>query len=219
MAINPRKTLMLICDVQERFRSAIHGFDAMTSSICKLIKATQVLEVPTFVTEQNPKALGSTVGEITSLLDRKDLNQGVVSKTKFSMMTEDTIDAIDFSKYNHFILTGIESHICVLQTALDLLQYRTKPKVYLAVDAVSSCNKEEVPIALRYLQQQGVEVTSSESLIYRLLVAAWAPETLQPDAGPLWRTLSSQRGFYTKKKCKKYLSARESNSGLNRTKS
>ncbi|AAW43397.2 conserved hypothetical protein [Cryptococcus deneoformans JEC21] len=175
MAINPRKTLMLICDVQERFRSAIYGFDAMTSSICKLVKATRVLEVPTFVTEQNPKALGSTVEEITSLLDRKDLNQGVIAKTKFSMVTEDTIEAIDFSKYNCFILTGIESHICVLQTALDLLQYRTKPKVYLAADAVSSCNKEEVPIALRYLQQQGVEVTSSESLIYRLLGDAKEP--------------------------------------------
>lgn len=91
------------------------------------------------------------------------------------MVTEDTIEAIDFSKYNCFILTGIESHICVLQTALDLLQYRTKPKVYLAADAVSSCNKEEVPIALRYLQQQGVEVTSSESLIYRLLGDAKEP--------------------------------------------
>ncbi|WVO13722.1 hypothetical protein L204_101344 [Cryptococcus depauperatus] len=174
MLLNPRKTVLLICDVQERFRPAIHGFDSVASTICKLVKASQALEVPVFVTEQNPKALGSTVKEIKDLLDQEKTQVlGIISKTKFSMLTEDTMSYFkDYSYYDSFILTGIESHICVLQTAIDLLRRSPAPRVYLPADAISSCNKEEIPLALQYLRQQGAIITTSESLIYRLTVDA-----------------------------------------------
>ncbi|TYJ54713.1 hypothetical protein B9479_004653 [Cryptococcus floricola] len=112
MSLNPRKTVLLICDVQERFRSPIYGFEPLTASICKLVKASQVLGIPNFVTEQNPRALGPTVQEITTLLDKSPdqaLNLGRISKTKFSMITDESWeDDIGLPRYKNFILTGIE---------------------------------------------------------------------------------------------------------------
>ncbi|ODO00658.1 hypothetical protein L198_02981 [Cryptococcus wingfieldii CBS 7118] len=180
MSLNPRKTVLLICDVQERFRSAIYGFEPLTASICKLVKASQVLGIPNFVTEQNPRALGPTVQEITSLLDKspdQELNLGRFSKTKFSMITDESWeDDIGLPRYKNFILTGIESHICITQTALDALKITGAENIYIPVDAVSSCNKEEVPIALDNLRQRGVQITTSESLLYRLLGDADHPQ-------------------------------------------
>lgn len=72
------------------------------------------------------------------------------------------------------ILVGIESHICITQTALDAL--RAGHKVYVLADGVSSCNKEEVPIALARLRAEGVVVTTSESWLYEVVGDAGAPE-------------------------------------------
>ncbi|WVQ75173.1 hypothetical protein IAR50_004783 [Cryptococcus sp. DSM 104548] len=202
MSINRRSTVLLICDVQERFRTAIYGFEPLTATICKLLKASQVLGIPNLVTEQNPQALGSTIPELTQLLGKspnRELNLGRLPKTKFSMITDEaTEDDADFrgyvgpNPYNHendssmmgyttnimryenIILTGIESHICITQTALEALRYT--PNVFIPVDAVSSCNKEEIPIALDLLQQKGVQITTSESLLYRLLGDANDPQ-------------------------------------------
>ncbi len=72
------------------------------------------------------------------------------------------------------IIVGIESHICVTQTTVDLL--RAGHKVYVIADGVSSCNKEEVPIALARLRHEGAIVTTSESLIYEAVGDAGTPE-------------------------------------------
>jgi isochorismate hydrolase len=72
------------------------------------------------------------------------------------------------------IIVGIESHICITQTTLDLL--RKKHKVYVIADGVSSCNKEEIPIALARLRHEGAIVTTSESFLYELVGEAGTPE-------------------------------------------
>jgi nicotinamidase-related amidase len=72
------------------------------------------------------------------------------------------------------IIVGIESHICVTQTTIDLL--KTGHKVYIIADGVSSCNKEEVPIALARLRHEGAVVTTSESFIYEIVGDAGTPE-------------------------------------------
>jgi hypothetical protein len=75
------------------------------------------------------------------------------------------------------IIVGIESHICVTQTTIDLL--RAGHKVYVIADGVSSCNKEEVPIALARLRHEGAIVTTSESFIYECIGDAGTPEYVQ----------------------------------------
>jgi hypothetical protein len=83
------------------------------------------------------------------------------------------------------ILVGIESHICITQTAIDLL--RLKHKVYVIADGVSSCNKEEVPIALARLRHEGAIVTTSESFLYECVQDAGTPEYVQ-EGSPMSHT-------------------------------
>ncbi|WWC93053.1 uncharacterized protein L201_008017 [Kwoniella dendrophila CBS 6074] len=166
--MSARRPLLLICDVQERFRSAIYGFDHMKSTVCKMIQAAKIVQIPTLITEQNPKALGTTISEITDLL-QAEKHLGTFSKTRFSMLTEDTKPHLVKGNYDTYIVTGIESHVCVLQTTLDLLRLPSKPEVYVISDGISSCNKAEIAIALRRMELAGAKVTTSESVIFELL--------------------------------------------------
>lgn len=97
-------------------------------------------------------------------------------KTLFSMITPEVRAAL--TQKHECIIVGIESHICVTQTALELL--RDGHKVYVLADGVSSCNKEEVPIALARLRHEGVVVTTSESFLYELINDAAIPEYVAP---------------------------------------
>ncbi|GFZ50120.1 hypothetical protein JCM24511_07873 [Saitozyma sp. JCM 24511] len=158
---NPRSTVLLICDVQERLRAAVHGFDAMNGSIVKMIQAAK------------HAGLGVTTPEIGLADVPENLNLGVIPKKKFSMMTPEVESIIAEHKFETAILVGIESHVCVLQTALSLL--RSGLGVYVLADAVSSCNRQEVPIALSRMRQAGVMVSTSESIIFELLGDAENP--------------------------------------------
>lgn len=76
----------------------------------------------------------------------------------------------------HIALVGIESHICVTQTCLALLKKHPETKIYVIADGVSSCNKEEIPVALARLRQEGVTVTTSEGWMYECMGDAGIPE-------------------------------------------
>lgn len=149
-----------------------------------------------FATTQNKARLGETCPELQ--LDTPEGVQTLVhaDKTLFSMMyvkgpstrlsldrsltfysTPDVQKALDPLRANgpvSAIIVGIESHICVTQTTIDLL--RAGHKVYVIADGVSSCNKEEVPIALARLRHEGAVVTTSESLIYEAVGDAGTSE-------------------------------------------
>lgn len=189
MSINPRRTVLLICDVQDRFRAAIHGFDAMSSNIQKMIRAAQILDMRVLTTEQNPKALGPTIQELGVDKLPKHLNMGVYPKSKFSMMTPEVLrimggrwaasvggaaGEVIGEEIERIIIVGIESHVCVTQTILDALPLSTHKPIVVA-DAVSSCNAAEVPIALQRLARAGAEVSSSESVLFQLMGDAAHP--------------------------------------------
>ncbi|KAL1627363.1 hypothetical protein SLS54_002288 [Diplodia seriata] len=132
----------------------------------------QIMRFPVLATTQNRARLGETCSEL-----RLDAPDGIqtkvhVDKTLFSMLTPE-VRAVLTQKHE-CIIVGIESHICVTQTALELL--REGHKVYVLADGVSSCNKEEVPIALARLRHEGVVVTTSESLLFELISDAAIPE-------------------------------------------
>lgn len=125
-----------------------------------------------FISTQNRSRLGDTVSELQPHLSGPDINiRANIDKTLFSMVTPE-IDALlprpaDGEPPLDAIIVGIETHICVTQTALDLLD--RGHRVYVLVDGVSSMNKEERSIALARLRDAGATVTSSEGVLFEIL--------------------------------------------------
>ncbi|KAK5457267.1 hypothetical protein LTS15_005048 [Exophiala xenobiotica] len=130
--------------------------------------------MPIYITTQNASRLGATVSEITSVLPSADTDSSSssatvtteVDKTAFSMLVPGLSSQLPTSPLS-VIIVGIETHICVTQTALDLLALGHK--VYILADGVSSCNAGERPIALARLAREGCTVTTSESLLFELV--------------------------------------------------
>ena len=138
-----------------------------------MLKASQVLDFPVIATTQLRDKLGETAPELG--LDSGS-EGGVktiahVDKSAFSMWipeVEKAFNAIGGEKEKkQAVIVGIESHICVTQTTLDLL--RNGHQVYVLADGVSSCNPQEVPIALNRLRAEGAVVTTSESFLYECM--------------------------------------------------
>lgn len=167
---------LFICDIQDKFRNAIHEFPRVVATSQKMIKAAILLNMPIYVTTQNAAKLGDTVQELTSLLPGDRQNVVETDKTAFSMMVPTVSEAIlKQAKPGtsgpqapvEVLIVGIETHICVTQTTLDLLSMGHK--VYILQDGVSSCNAGERGVALRRLQSEGAVVTTSESVLFELV--------------------------------------------------
>ncbi|CRK30533.1 hypothetical protein BN1708_005178 [Verticillium longisporum] len=162
-----QRPVVFVCDIQDKFRPAIWNFDAVIATTAKLLHAAHTLRVPVHTTTQNGARLGPTVSELESLLTPSDLVHPVVDKTRFSMWVPGVAKHFESGDKAEVILVGIESHICITQTAIDLIA--NGHKVYVCADGVSSCNKEEVAVALARLRGEGATVTTSESVLYELM--------------------------------------------------
>jgi nicotinamidase-related amidase len=127
-----------------------------------MIKAASILDIPIYATTQNRDRLGPfcTELQIESVVENVD-------KTSFSMWVPAIASHFSSAQPAEVVIVGIESHICVTQTALDLL--REGHKVYVLADGVSSCNRQEIPIALARLRKEGAVVTTSESWMYECM--------------------------------------------------
>ncbi|KAK3944733.1 Isochorismatase-like protein [Diplogelasinospora grovesii] len=176
-----RNPAIFICDLQEKFRSAIFEFDKVVFTASKLLRASSVLQIPVFVTTQNRARLGDTVSELAPHLSRATVHEDV-DKTRFSMWIPPITDhfptlspsTTTSEQRREVVIVGIEAHICVTQTALDLLS--AGHAVYVLADGVSSCNREEVPVALDRLRAAGAHITTSESWLYECMGDADIPE-------------------------------------------
>ncbi|KAF4587826.1 isochorismatase domain-containing protein 2A [Ophiocordyceps camponoti-floridani] len=154
---------VLVCDMQEKFRPAIHEFDSIVTTAEKLLKYARSLPtpIPIHATTQTRSKLGPTVPSIAELLPHPPHD-----KTRFSMVT--TQLASSLAAKSSVALVGIEAHICITQTALDLRDAGHVP--YVLADGVGSCNAWEVGVALERLRaERGVVVTSSESWMFECL--------------------------------------------------
>jgi len=166
--IDHKTSALFVCDIQERFRPLIQAFPSVIHVAQTLTKAARQLQMPVIVTEQNPVALGKTVAE----LDLTGVT-AVVSKTKFSMCTEEVMRAVPPS-IESVVLCGIEAHVCVLQTALDLMEKGLD--VHLVMDGVSSMRGFDRHGAFVRMREMGVFLTTCESLLFQLLRDAKHPE-------------------------------------------
>lgn len=142
-----------------------------------MLKAASILSLPVYATEQAPKALGNTVSPLSELLGALPApsTKTALPKTRFSMVLPEETDKWmkEAGNPSNVIIVGIESHVCVLQTTLDLLERGIA--VHVLADGVSSCNAGERRVALERMRQAGAIVTTSESVLFQLIEDASHP--------------------------------------------
>ncbi|KAK6501578.1 hypothetical protein TWF481_009413 [Arthrobotrys musiformis] len=169
--------VLFICDIQERFQKAIYQFPAVVTTTLKLLSAASTLKIPVYITTQNRRALGDTLPEILKATASTDVVVNA-DKSLFSMCTQEVLDKLDEAapegKKQEVVIVGIETHICVMQTTLDLLE--RGHKVWVVRDGVSSCNPQEIGTALARLQQAGAIITTSESFLFECMKDSARPE-------------------------------------------
>jgi len=160
-------SLLLIVDIQQQLGQAMPGkvLNRVVSNSALLARSAGLLDVPVLRTEQYPKGLGSTVPEILEVL--LETSQSF-EKTSFSSVGADGFSsAVESSGRRQVIIVGMEAHVCVLQTALDLLA--NEMDVFVVEDAVCSRRLENYQNALDRLRQTTAQVVSAESVIFEWL--------------------------------------------------
>lgn len=171
MKLERNRTALVVVDVQEAFRPAVAGFDQVAHSAGVLVQGAKALGVPVLVTEQYPKGLGRTVPEVAAHLD--DVTP--VEKVCFSAVDSDEFaERLEATGRDQILLCGIESHVCVNQTADDLLARGLT--VHVAEDAVTSRTPENRRLGLHKMERGGAVVTSVETALFELLRQAGTPE-------------------------------------------
>lgn len=171
MLIETTQSSLLVIDIQDRLAPAMHGREAMEANAAVLLRAAARLDVPVLVSEQYPKGLGHTVSALTGLF-RDDV---VVEKTEFSCVAngiwKNRFDALGRGQA---IVCGIEAHVCVLQTCLELRAGGTD--VFVVTDAITSRTSANKAAALDRLRAAGVNVVSTEMVIFEWLKQAGTSE-------------------------------------------
>jgi nicotinamidase-related amidase len=160
--------VLVVVDVQERLFNAMDAErrDDMVANVKILVSAARRLGVPVLVTEQYPKGLGRTLPELRALLSDTPFE-----KTAFSCAgASGFVDQLRGLGAEHVILTGIEAHVCVLLTALDLLTQGWR--VSVVADAVCSRRAAHLDIGLGQARQAGAVITATETVVFQLLGSA-----------------------------------------------
>lgn len=163
MLISPCHTIGMIVDIQEKLLPHIRNHEKLIQNITILLKGLNILEIPYILNEQYPKGLGSTVKEVAEHLE--DINP--FEKTSFSCCgNEATHQHLLKAKKSSAIVFGIETHVCVMQTCLDLLANNIAP--IIVTDCVGSRKQKDHEVAMMRLVQAGVIPATYESLLFEL---------------------------------------------------
>jgi len=167
--MNAGDTGLLVIDVQEKLIPMIAAGDAIVRNIAFLIDAARLLGMPVQATEQYPKGLGPTVPELARRLPERP------DKVAFSSCAVPSIvETFRRAARPKIVLAGIESHVCVLHTALDLLAQGFQ--VFVAVDAVGSRYVVDHEAALRRLERTGAVLTTAETCVFESVGGAGHPQ-------------------------------------------
>jgi nicotinamidase-related amidase len=161
------KCCLIVIDMQERFRGLIQRMPAVTAGCSRLIRFCDKLGVPMLVTEHYRRGLGETLGELHQLIARFDPLQ----KITFSCALDESFQAaLTALARPQIVLCGIETHVCVYQTAYDLLN--AGQQVVIAVDAVSSRRAEDRQAGLEAMRDLGARLMSVEMIMFEILKKA-----------------------------------------------
>jgi nicotinamidase-related amidase len=171
MLLEKDDSLLAIIDIQERLHPHISKGKELTENTIRLIKGAKILGLPMLITQQYTKGLGETIPEIVEALG--DVTP--IEKSAFSSYREPQFaQALKSSGRKQIILAGIETHVCLLQTAIDSLEAGYTP--IIVADCVSSRKRKNHKRALRRMENEGAIITGCESILFELLKEAGTPE-------------------------------------------
>jgi nicotinamidase-related amidase len=159
--LDAKRAALVVVDVQEGFRPAIPGFDRIAAATATMVRGVAAMDVPIVVTEQYPKGLGPTVPEVA-----EHLPDGVepLAKTVFSAASA---DGFALGGREQAIVCGIEAHVCVNQTVLELLDGGLE--VHVVTDAVGSRSPADRELGIAKAERAGAWPTSVETALFELL--------------------------------------------------
>lgn len=176
MRILAENTSCIVIDYQEKILPAMADKEALVANSVTLLKGLKALGIPMLLTTQYAKGLGNNIPEICEAMGTEE----AIDKTTFSAYeTEAVYEALDKTKKN-VIICGIEAHICVLQTAIDLKAAGYQP--IIVTDCVSSRRENDKAFGIVRAEQEGVLLTTKEALLFELTRKA---------GGPVFKEISS----------------------------
>jgi nicotinamidase-related amidase len=162
---------LVVVDVQERLLPAIFEKERVLQNVVRLVRGAAVLQVPTFATEQYRKGLGSTVPEVAAAIP----GFAPLEKLAFSACgASGFVSSLESQKVSDAVICGIEAHVCVTQTCLDLLDKGFR--VFVSADAVSSRTPENYRFGLERMSAAGAVIVSTEMVLFELLGQAGTAE-------------------------------------------
>jgi nicotinamidase-related amidase len=166
LLLSAADTVFLIVDVQDKLLCLIRGHELLLWNLQRLVAGAQALEIPCRITEQNPEKLGPTTAVLRQRLQPTDgTARAVPAKMSFSGVGCDALmEQLQALERRQVLLAGLETHVCILQTALDLLAAGFE--VYLAVDAVGARHELDHQTALRRMEIAGVTPITVESALF-----------------------------------------------------
>ena len=171
MRILKKDAVGLIIDIQERLFPVMREKEKLLTNCKILLTGLETLKIPVLATQQYTKGLGDTLPEIQSVLS----NFLFVEKKDFSCCDEPVfVEKLKQTRAKNVIICGIESHVCVLQTAVDLKDAGLNPVVVM--DCVSSRTKENIEMAKERFRYEGIMMTSCESILFELTRTAGSAE-------------------------------------------
>lgn len=168
--LNAENSLFFLIDIQDRLVGMLKNREEIAKNNSILAKAAKILGVPVIASEQYPNGLGSTILEVREYLN----TENILEKTSFSALATDTIKAkLESLNRKKVVLTGIETHICVYQTARALLD--AGYEVYVVKNACSSRSSKDYRTALELMRDYGVKLTCVETVLFELLGSSKHP--------------------------------------------
>lgn len=187
--LDAKHTLFVLCDLQERFRTVAFNFPAIITNAQKLLSCGKLLDVNLIVSEQVPDKLGHTVAELN--ITHANV---VYAKHTFSIMNDPKLkeSILKMANIRSFVLFGLETHICIEQTATDFLD--AGYDVHIVADCTTSRSSEDRSLAFQRLRQMGCFVTTSENVIFKLMGSKNHPQFAQ--IVPLVRNVSIESGLH-----------------------
>lgn len=169
--INREDTLFVVIDFQEKLMPVMHGKEILENKVCRLAEGMKKLGIPNIVTQQYTKGIGETIPPIAEAVGRFT----PIDKTSFSCMgNEEFVAKLEEADRDTIVICGIEAHICLQQTVLELLAKGYK--VYVPSDCTSSRSEHDKLWSLDRMSGAGAVVTTYEAILYELLRSAEAEE-------------------------------------------